>query len=415
MQKANEMSTDHKEIVIIGGGAVGMLMALALSSLDKKITLIEKQSVLQSDKVDNRSIALSYTSVCVLNALGVWQKIEQDVELIKQVHVSDKRGFSQTNLFAKDEGLPFLGCVVKLRHLVPVLFELLQNQMQLEIWQDTEVVDLCEQGDGEFQLLIAKTGQETKVNARLIVAADGAWSKLRTKAGIASTEYDYQQSALVFDIQLQKSHQNIAYERFVHDGVMAMLPVTKKQMACVWSVDREKVAYWHQQSKSTILKEVQRIFSYRLGRFVDIGEISSFPLSLIQAQSLFCKNLLVFGNASHFLHPISGQGLNLSIRDIGILYDLLKQEHHFSHESIENMLAAYQRLRQFDHKRTAMLTHTMLQVFNQSSMPIKLFRGVLLHCLERDQIFKKTFSRLMMGKYNYGSTLAQQVNLCNMR
>jgi len=140
--------------------------------------LIEKKRASQSDKVDNRSIALSYTPVCVLNALGVWQKIEQNIELIKQVHVSDKGSFSQVNLFAKAEGLPFLGCVIRMKHLLSALFESLQNQTQIEIWHDHEVIDLCEDDNG-FQLLVAEDKQKTKVNAKLIIAADGA--KTRTE------------------------------------------------------------------------------------------------------------------------------------------------------------------------------------------------------------------------------------------
>ena len=402
--KGKRISPDFHEIVIVGGGAVGLLMGLALAKLGRQITLIEKMTNAEIISSDNRSIALSYSSVCVLNTLGIWHKIKEHVELIKRVHVSDQGQYSQTNLYAKDEGLAFLGVVVKMKHLLPALYQSLVEHSNITLYQDCQVLDLFAQSD-QFGLVIENNKNHEKIMANLIIAADGAQSKLREMVGIGVSEYVYKQSALVFDLYLQKDHENIAYERFINNGVLALLPATEKQMACVWSVDHDKVEYWCQQEKQNILKEVQRLVGYRLGRFVDVSALKSFPLSLIQAQALYHKNLLLFGNASHFLHPISGQGLNLSIRDIGILYDLLAVEKNLNAQSIEAVLSRYQKTRMFDHKRTALLTHSMINVFSQAPLPIKLARGIALHCLERDQGLKKVFSKLMMGKYNHGSTL----------
>lgn len=402
--KHNDLYKNHHDIVIVGGGAVGMLMALGLAKRDKQITLIEKLANTEMSKNDNRSIALSYSSVFMLNTLGIWQKIKAHVEYIKHVHVSDKGQYAQTNLYAKDEGLAFLGVVVKIRHLLPALHQSLMSENHITLYQDCQVIDLSEQAEC-FSLVIAKDDSTYEIMADLIIAADGAQSKLREKAGISASEHDYQQSALVFDLYLQRHHNNVAYERFINDGVLALLPVDDRQMACVWSVDHDKVDHWKAESKQTILKEIQRLVGYRLGRFIDMSELKSFPLSLIRAQTLYQKNLLLFGNASHFLHPISGQGLNLSIRDIGILYDLLAEETSLSTQRIAAILSKYQNTRVVDHKRTALLTHSMINVFSQDSLPIKLVRGAALHCLERDQHLKKAFSKLMMGKYNQGSTL----------
>ncbi|WP_440683503.1 FAD-dependent monooxygenase [Cysteiniphilum halobium] len=402
--KDNNLDRNHHDIVIVGGGAVGMLMALSLARLGKQITLIEKLANTKMSNNDNRAIALSYSSVCVLNTLGVWHKIKAHVEYIKQVHVSDKGQYAQTNLYAKDEGLAFLGVVIKMKYLLPALYHALINESHITLYQNCQVLDLCEQGEC-FGLLIAKEGNLNEITADLIIAADGAQSPLREKAGIAVNKHDYQQSALVFDLYLQRAHDNVAYERFIHDGVLALLPVDDRQMACVWSVDHDKVDDWMRQSKQDVLKEIQRLVGYRLGRFVDVSLLKSFPLSLIRAQTLYKKNLLLFGNASHFLHPISGQGLNLSIRDIGVLYDLLMSETFLSIQNVAAVLRKYQETRVFDHKRTTLLTHSMISVFSHGALPVKLARGFVLHCLERDQYLKKTFSKLMMGKYNYGSTL----------
>ena len=399
----NLVRTDH-DVVVVGGGVVGMVIALSLAKLGRQITLIEKLANADIAKSDNRSIALSYSSVCVLNTLSIWHKIKPHVEYIKQVHVSDKGQYAQTNLYAKDEGLAFLGVVVKIKYLLPALYQSLVDEHHIALYQNCQVIDLSEQEE-YFSLVIAKDDNSYEITAALIIAADGAQSKLREKAGISTNEHDYQQSALVFDLYLQKSHENIAYERFINDGVLALLPIDDKQMACVWSVDHDKVDYWIRQSKQDVLKEIQRLMGYRLGSFVDVSELKSFPLSLIRAQTLYRKNVLLFGNASHFLHPIAGQGFNLSIRDIGILYDLLSEQTSLSIQSIAAVLSKYQDTRVFDHKRTALLTHSIINVFKQDILPIKLIRGFVLHCLERDQHLKKAFSKLIMGKYNQGSTL----------
>ena len=399
--------SEHKDIVIVGGGVVGMLMALALSKLEKEVTLIDKMPVDGAELIDGRSIALSYTSVCVLNSLGLWEKINDKVMFIEQVHVSDKGAYGQANLFAKDESLPFLGVVIKMQCLLPILQQAIIEQKNIEVWQHSEVVDLCELDNG-YSLTISSNNNISHLSAQLIIAADGVKSRLRDKLGIQVSVHDYQQSALVFNLSLQNAHENVAYERFINDGVMAMLPVAKKQMACVWSVDHQQADYLCCQDNAFIIRKIQQIFSYRLGRFVDLSKIYRFPLSLVQAQSLYSKNVLLFGNAAHFLHPISGQGLNLSVRDIGVLYDLLAQEGELSSNTIAGVLEAYRNLRQADHKRTARLTHSMIDIFTQKAGVIKMLRNTALHCLERDQFLKNTFSKLMMGKYNYGSTLMQK-------
>ena len=403
MSKENKVNENHHEIVVVGGGSVGMLMALALARLNRQIILIEKLATSQINKGDDRSIALSYSSVCILNSLGVWCKIKEYVEFIKQVHTSDKGHYGQVNLYAKDEGVAFLGVVIKIKHLFPVLYQLLMEQSNITLYQNCQVLDLFE--DKKSFRLVIKDNAPVKITADLIIAADGSQSKLRAKASIIASEHDYKQSALVFDLYLQKNHESIAYERFINNGVLALLPAAQKKMACVWTVDCDMVEHWDQKDKSSILKEIQRLMGYRLGRFLGISTLKSFPLSLIQAQVLYRKNLLLFGNASHFLHPVLGQGLNLSIRDIGVLYDLLAAKGSFSPQSVQTVLDKYQETRACDHKRTALLTHSIIDIFAHSSLPVRFVRGAGIYHLERDQHLKKVFSKLLMGNYNHGSTL----------
>ncbi|WP_116963666.1 FAD-dependent monooxygenase [Fastidiosibacter lacustris] len=400
------MNIKHKNLVIVGGGAVGMLMALALAKLGREITLIEKLPSCDDNCVDGRSIALSYTSICMLESLGVWARIKHEIEKIEHIHVSDKGLYGQVNLSAKDEGLPFLGVVIKMQHVLPKLIDALSVHKNIELWSNAKVIDLMD-CNGQYTLILKSKDDIYSLHADLIIAADGAKSLLREKMAIDSYIHDYGQSALIFDVLLHKNHQNCAYERFINNGVMAMLPVGQKRVACVWSVAHQAVSQLRAMDKSDLLKMLQQIFSYRLGRFLDITNMHSFPLSLVQAKTLYKKNILLFGNASHFLHPISGQGLNLSIRDIGVLHDLMLDKEKLTSAVVANLLETYTSLRDFDHKRTVWVTHSMINIFTQQQWGIKKLRSLALHCLERDKFLKAAFSELMMGKLSYGSTLMQ--------
>lgn len=401
----------YNDIVIIGGGITGMLMALALAKLDKKVTLIEKSKMSDINKNDNRSVALSYSSICILNGLGVWKKIKDHIQLIQQVHVSNKGIFGKVQLTAEDSGVDFLGAVVKVKKLLIELYKLLGEKNNVSILQGFEVSNLVEnKNDSNFALIISNTKDDVLINAKVVIAADGAKSTLREKVGIETTEYNYKQTALVFDVELQRNNtSNTAYERFIDGGAIALLPINYKQMSCIWTVNQNLLSSHWIHNKFILLKELQKNFGYRLGRFVNISsEVKAFPLFLFQVESLYRKNLLLFGNASHFLHPISAQGLNLSIRDIKAMYDLFAVNRNINTKSVEQIFQKYEKLRMFDHKRTIALAHSIVCFFGQRNLPIKYVQSLALFHLGNDKFLRNFISNLMMGRYDDGLKLTYQ-------
>ncbi|QIV95921.1 2-octaprenyl-3-methyl-6-methoxy-1,4-benzoquinol hydroxylase [Allofrancisella inopinata] len=394
------------DIAIVGGGVVGLLTSLALAKAKLNIIHIEKDEL--EVKNDNRSLALSYSSIAFLNTLEIWDKITSSTQPIQKVHISDKGKYGRAEIFAKDENLPFLGTIAPMQELLRVALEAVANNPNITKSFATNVEGL-ENQDQSYSLAVKhkNSSHQEVIQAKLIIACDGANSSIRKMLDVAAKTTDYEQDAIVFDIQTELEHKNTAFERFMSDGVLAVLPKTDNIMGCVWTVDRS-------QSKSKLnldVKEFEKLiqgrFGYRLGQLKLVSKPAVFPLYLMQSEEMYKQNVLFFGNALHFLHPVSGQGLNLSIRDIGFLYDLLNND--FSEQTLNQKLAEFAKVRKPDHDRTIYIIHGFIRWFVSDDPKLAASRNIGLHLLQRSKLAKKALSRVMMGKLSKGSTLMRKV------
>ncbi|WP_150465845.1 FAD-dependent monooxygenase [Francisella sp. SYW-2] len=393
------------DIAIVGGGVVGLLTSLALAKTGCTIIHIEKDEL--EVKNDNRSIAVSYSSIAFLNTLGLWDKVASKTQSIKKVHVSDKGRYGRAEIFAKDENLPFLGAIAPMRELLAVALQNVAENENIEKAFKTNVVSLQKNAD-DYSLVVEQEQQDKIIQASLIIACDGANSSIRKMLNVGAQTTDYKQDAVVFDIQTDLDNDNTAFERFMTDGVLAMLPKAKTIMGCVWTVDREDSEAKLNLGKKEFEELVQDRFGYRLGQIEVATKPAVFPLYLVQSNEVYKDNVLFFGNALHFLHPVSGQGMNLSIRDIGFLYDLLV-ESDFSQSSITAVLEEFAKVRKPDHDRTINITHGFVKWFVSNDFKFVASRNVGLHLLQRSKLAKKVLSRMMMGKLTRGSTLMRKV------
>lgn len=398
------MNTKY-DVAIVGGGIVGLLTSLALARTGCSIIHIEKDEL--EVKNDNRSIAVSYSSIAFLNTLGLWDKVASKTQTIKKVHVSDKGRYGRAEIFAKDENLPFLGAIAPMRELLAVALQNVAENENIEKAFKTNVVSLQKNAD-DYSLVVEQEQQDKIIQASLIIACDGASSSIRKMLNVGAQTTDYKQDAVVFDIQTDLDNDNTAFERFMTDGVLAMLPKSKTTMGYVWTVDREDSKAKLNLGKKEFEELVQDRFGYRLGQIEVATKPAVFPLYLVQSNEVYKDNVLFFGNALHFLHPVSGQGMNLSIRDIGFLYDLLV-ESDFSQSSIAAVLEEFAKVRKPDHDRTINITHGFVKWFVSNDFKFVASRNVGLHLLQRSKLAKKVLSRVMMGKLTRGSTLMRKV------
>ncbi len=393
------------DIAIVGGGVVGLLTSLALAKLGRKIIHIERNELELHD--DNRSLAVSYSSIAFLNTLGLWNKISSYTQPIQKVHISDKGRYGRAEIFAEDENLPFLGAIAPMKELLRAGLQAVADNPKITKSFATNVVDV-KKHDDKYSLIVENNSTQQEIQAKLVIACDGANSSIRKMLNVPATTNDYNQDAVVFDIQSDIEHDNTAFERFMSDGVLAMLPKSNNTMGCVWTVDRSQSKAKLDLDSSGFEALLQERFGYRLGKLKLASKPAVFPLYLVQSDEIYKGNVLFFGNALHFLHPVSGQGMNLSIRDIGCLYDLLATS-NFSQSEMQSILTEFAKTRKPDHDRTIKITHGFVKWFVSNDPLLSTSRNIGLHLLQRSKFAKKVLSRVMMGKLSKGSTLMRKV------
>ena len=304
------------QLAIIGGGLVGASLALALQAGARargwRILLVEPFAPGNDyqPSYDARSSALSQGSRLIFERLGVWPQLAERAEAITQIQVSDQGRFGATRLSAADEGVPALGYVLENAWMGHCLWKALDPAV-VEWRCPAEVTRLEALGDG-YRLHL---NDDTSLDCDLAVLADGGRSGLREQLGIAVRHTPYDQCALIANVTPAEPHGGQAFERFTEQGPLALLPLSDNRCALVWTrppVDAERL---HQLPERAFLGELQQAFGYRLGSLRQVGARHLYPLALVEAREQVRPHLVLLGNAAHSLHPVAGQGFNLSLRD----------------------------------------------------------------------------------------------------
>ncbi|MBN6714855.1 2-octaprenyl-6-methoxyphenyl hydroxylase [Pseudomonas capsici] len=383
-------------LAIIGGGLVGASLALALQAGAKargwKIVLIEPFAPGDSyqPSYDARSSALSFGARRIYERLGLWQQITRRAEPILQIQVSDRGRFGATRLAAMEEGVPALGYVVENAWLGQCLWAGLDREVVT--WRvPAEVRHMQVLADG-YRLTL---NDETELECDLAVLADGGRSSLREQLGIAVRERTYDQSALIANITPSEAHCGQAFERFTDDGPMALLPLPENRCALVWTRkgnDTQRLAALDDRS---FLSELQNVFGYRLGTLRQVGTRHVYPLSLVEAEEQVRSHLVVLGNAAHSLHPIAGQGFNLSLRDADALAEALLE----SDKSPGDLttLLAYRERQRLDQQMTVGFSDKVTRLFGSTQPVITAGRNLGLLGLDLLPPAKRWFARQAMG------------------
>ena len=382
------MSVREYDLIIVGGGLVGLALAAALKPLGKRVAVVEARALdfSEPDLLDGRYLAISHGSQRILEGIGVWPMLAAKATPIAQVHVSDRGHFGVTRINAEKEGLPALGYTIPFPVLHQALYEFVVGSVELFCEKKVKSVTSHENG-----AMIALKGES--LFAPLVIAADGANSSLREVQGIKVSQREYDQVAIVSNIQLKRSHHHIGYERFTDTGPLAILPLTGLHAAVTWTVAKSEAEQLLKLSNNAFLTACQSSFGYRLGRFVALGKRASFPLRLVSAESYYQNHVLLFGNAAHNLHPVAGQGFNLSLRDVAVFAELFAYEGVASKALVER----YLKQRKQDQKRTIWLTDTLVRLFSNQKFPVSPLRSIALRKLEQCPPAKSALNRIMMG------------------
>lgn len=384
------------DIAIIGGGLVGASLAVALQAEAKQrgwnICLIEPFTPGNGyqPSYDARSTALSFGSQQIYQRLGLWQQISQRAEPIKQIHVSDRGRFAAARLSAEEEGVPALGYVVENAWLGECLWQALDQQVVS--WRSpAQVTRMRALADGYH--LTLDDGSELECN--LAILAEGGRSGLREQLGIAVSNTPYGQSALIANVSPQDTHNGLAFERFTEEGPMALLPLAANRCALVWTRATLEAERFYALDDAAFLAELQQAFGYRLGSLRQVGARHLYPLALTAAQEQVRQHLVVLGNAAHSLHPIAGQGYNLSLRDTLVLAETLLE----SAAPLGDLatLQRYLSRQQSDQQLTVGFSDQVTRLFSTGQPLLAAGRNLGLLGLDLLPPAKRWFARQAMG------------------
>jgi 2-polyprenyl-6-methoxyphenol 4-hydroxylase len=375
-----------------------------------KILVIESKAMAKNNETeysasfDARSTALSWSSRSVLQKMGIWHNIEQHAQAISSIHVSDRGHFGLTRLEAEEAGVDALGYVVENSRLGSVLIQQ-AKQVDISIKDDAKILSFQPKSHS-MELAIEIDDQQQLINSKLLVIADGANSTSVQKLGISQQHKAYGHSAIIANISLEQAHNTVAYERFTDNGPMALLPLTDfkndHRCALVWTQPSDQVDELMAVDGSEFVSQLQARFGDRLGPFKAVGERVSYPLALTTSEEQVRRRLAVIGNAAHSLHPVAGQGFNLSLRDIDCLAQCLIDQPQEADVGELEPLLNYQKQREKDQRNTLLFTDNLTKLFGLSSSAVALGRNSGLLMMDLVPALRNQFAHFGMGSVQSG-------------
>lgn len=376
----------HQQVVIIGAGPVGMLLALQLKAQGKQVLLIEARAA-ETPLTDQRTLALSYHSLQTLCAAGV-QITASMLSKIMQVHVSRQGQLGRVLLRAEDLSLPYLGASIDYACLMRACEQALQAAEVPVLWQSpvTHIATLDHLASVHYQ----HAGQACSLTTQWLVVAEGG-KLVAGLPGIQVRCHDYQQKALVNTIAFEKTNQGIAYERFTHQGPLALLPYGD-DFRLVWTCSLAEAEQRLSLTPPELSETLRTIMGDRLGAVRQLGQAATFPLQLRQLNRVYSKRVICIGNAAQTMHPVAAQGLNLGMRDAMALAAVLGNADARQLDD-SNLARAYARQRYQDARAVVGFTHALVQWFDGAGTLMQRGQGMGMGLLGAIAPLRQRFTR----------------------
>jgi len=401
------MSKSHFDIVIVGGGLVGMPLAYALRNQNFKIALIDAKPLPTNlNNTDGRAIALNYSSQKILETLGLWETLASYATPIETIQVSRRGVFAKTYLRAKDLRLKTLGYVVPATILASEIAKALVKQDNITFFTPAQVENLVVH-EKTADLTIKQNGHLHTLTSRLIIAADGSQSSLAKMLHINHSVHDYQQTAIVATLKMTQSNQNCAYERFTKDGVIALLPLRQNEFGVVWTADKSRAEELLALSTEDYLKELKQYVGQYWGTAVNLSARFGYPLTATEAAENIRPRFVLLGNAAHTLHPVAAQGLNLALRSVAWLAEILSEADGDVGDLF--LLRRYKHQIESNQKTVQGLTHGLVELTHTVSS--KTLWNVGLGLFDKVPFIKRSFMRRVAGVAGEQAKLARGVEL----
>jgi 2-octaprenyl-6-methoxyphenol hydroxylase len=402
------------DVAIVGGGMVGATLGVALAPLNLRVAIIEAipHNAAAQPSFDERTTALSNGSRRILETLSVWPAVSALATPIAKIHVSEQGRFGFARIDAAEQGLSAMGYVVANRDLGSALWSRLSKRAGLEVYCPAAVSQVTAR-EQSVTVEIAQNGAKSTIDAKLIVAADGAQSAVRGAFGVDAQVRDYQQTAIITTVLPQRFHDNVAYERFTPSGPLALLPLDGGRCTLVLTLPKEAAQSVMAWSDQEFLAEVQRRFGFRLGRFLKVGRRVPYPLSLTRATRTSSGRCVIIGNAAQGLHPVAGMGFNLGLRDVASLAELIAERAGLADADpgSPGLLAEYDAWRASDRGGVIAFTDGLVRMFSNPLASVRRLRNLGLLAFDLLPPAKAALSRLSTGGSGRVPKLARGVTL----
>ncbi|KAB0655134.1 2-octaprenyl-6-methoxyphenyl hydroxylase [Acinetobacter bohemicus] len=398
----------QQEVIIVGGGMVGLSLALMLAKANIAVKLLEAIKYPNYDDAnlapyhssfDARNSALSRRSVQIYQELGLWHALQAHATPILEVHITEQGSFGKARLKAEQEKVESFGQVIENAWLGRVLLTEVRKQPLIELIDGVQVTSLTQDSD---QALIEaiRGGKHLSLQAKLVIAADGRDSFCRKALGIGASEHDYDQVAIITTVQTSKPHKHVGFERFSHLGPLALLPLPGEyRRSVVWPVKKGTEGEWlGDENDQHFLDALQETYGDRAGKFQKTGKRFSFPLSQVLAEKQAVGRVVLMGNAAHTIHPVAGQGFNLCMRDAYVLVRYLTEQLAQSDDIGQpSMLLAYEQARLTDQQRVIKFCDSVVRGFSNQNPILKFIRNTGLVAFDTIPGIKPLVANYAMG------------------
>lgn len=386
----------HCDVLIAGGGMVGLTLALALAQGGISVAVADPISppTVLDEAFDGRVSALSYAAVRMLKTLGIWAFLEGEAQPIFDILVTDAALNQTPSPFSlhfdhSEIGEP-MGAIAENRHIRHALFTAIEQVSNIRLIAPAGV-DAVQVSNAHVEAGLSN-GQVSRTS--LVVAADGRESPLREQMGIRTISWSYPQTGIVATVQHEQPHNGVAYEHFLPSGPFAILPMTGNRSSLVWTEMEDLAPALLRLPADKFSAEVERRFGHHLGTTRLIGARWSYPLRFHLARGYIAPRLALAGDSAHGIHPIAGQGLNLGLKDAAALAECVLESVRLGLDPGEaNGLRRYERWRRFDSFALAAATDGLNRLFSNDIAPLRAVRDLGLGIVDAIGPLRRFFMR----------------------
>jgi len=367
--------TKNVDVTIIGGGMVGLTAAIGLAQSGFDVAVIERapKGDLTAAAYDGRASALAFATCRMLEALGIWRHMEKFAQPIKEIRVSDGPSLLHLHFDHKALGEGPLGNMVENRHTRIALFDRVTELENIHLFQGEDVDTM----DRSADKTVVALASGTQIQSKLLLGTDGRGSMVRRSANIPVSVFDYKQHGIVCSIEHELSHEGIAHERFLPAGPFAILPLTGNRSSLVWTEKAHLVETIMALPDRSFAAEIQRRAGDFLGKVTPVGGRWAYPLTLQYADTYTDTRMAILGDAAHGIHPIAGQGLNLGLRDVAALVEVISDSAEVGLDiGSPQVLDGYAGWRHADNAALIGVTDVLNRLFSNDIAPVRAARDI---------------------------------------